>query len=58
MPSMAHPALGTSRSVRCFQHRRTPVKNTVLRIPRSYPPVTPILLFNHYVPSLYSLYSC
>ena len=28
MPSMAHPALGTSRSVRCFRHRRTPVQKT------------------------------
>ena len=33
MPSLASPALGTSRTVRRIRHRRTPVKNrTLLRI--------------------------
>ena len=43
MPSMALPALGTSSTVRCFRHRRTPVN---FRTPQSNSLSTPVLLFN------------
>ena len=43
MPSLAHPALGTSRTVTCFRHRRAPVK---FRYPPSDPLATLVLLFD------------
>ena len=41
MPSLASPALGTSRAVRCFRHRRTPVE---FRNPQADPLATPATL--------------